>query len=83
MNEIKLNLAGYKKNEVNLSVEKYGGGHYLALAADSPSYGRQYWEHEVESTTDTDKISAKLEYGILTISLPEGEPPKTHTVPIL
>lgn len=60
-----LNVAGYKREEI--SIEAYPDG-YVTVTADSKSRGKSSRTFYL-SDLDADKVSAKLEDGILTLEI--------------
>ena len=74
---MKLNLAGIKKNEIQIQVH----GNLLKIKAESELDKSLKYNHAVRlrSNVDTDSIKAKYEDGLLTIDI---ENKKTKTIDV-
>lgn len=66
---VEVDLPGYKKEEVSVKVE----GKYLVTSVDGKR-GKKSIKRLLTDSADVDKISAKFEDGILTITVPTKSP---------
>ena len=76
-NEVKLNLAGIKKNEIQIQINR----NLLKIKAESELDKSLKYNHAVRlrGNVDTDSIKAKYEDGLLTIDI---ENKKSKTIDI-
>ncbi|MAH51390.1 hypothetical protein CMI37_36575 [Candidatus Pacearchaeota archaeon] len=71
-------LPGYKKDDINIEVNDGK----LTLSASKEGKNEYKSVFSVKSDIDSKSISAKLEYGILTVTLPKKEVTKPRKIKI-
>lgn len=72
-----LNVPGYKPENISVSVDQ--GVLSVSAKQDRKSFERSY---RLPGDIDVDAITAKTEYGVLTISLPRKSKPAAKVIPV-
>ena len=73
---IKIELPGVKSSDVDVAVD----GRTLKVTGKSRHGTEFYYSYTLKSTVDDTAISAKLEDGLLTISIPKKEEPAPRKI---
>ena len=77
--EFRINLAGYKKDEVDVSLED----HVLTVIAENKKFGKKSYSATISKDLDSDLVKSKLEDGILYIIFKKLDKfPKKKTIKV-
>tara|TARA_Y100000296_G_scaffold81041_1_gene107391 strand:+ start:342 stop:692 length:351 start_codon:yes stop_codon:yes gene_type:complete len=73
-----LELPGYKKGDIKVEAN----GNTLSVSAEKDGKAKYQNTFSIKSDVDTTSISASLEYGILTLTLPKKEVSKPRKIKV-
>lgn len=73
-----LELPGYKKGDIKIEAN----GNTLSVCAEKDGKAKYQNAFSIKSDVDTTSISASLEYGILTLTLPKKEVSKPRKIKV-